>query len=98
MNEIINHSEPGSHVELNPVSRFVMFGGGGFMFLGLLAIRFPRTAAVIGVALYAVFLVLQAQQSLIMSMSIMNIPMMILLIAALACAFRRACSPPQIQP
>ena len=97
MNEIIK-AEPESPVDYNPVMIFIMCGGGGFLLLGLLAIWFPRSASVIGVALYAAFLVLQAQQGMIMTMSIMNIPMMILLIGALACAFRRTPSPPQIQP
>lgn len=98
LNEVINHAGPGSPVNHNPVSGFVMFGGGGFVFLGLLAIWLPRSASVIGVALYAAFLVLQGQQGLVMSMLIVNIPMMVLLIGALACAFRRVSSSPQIQP
>jgi hypothetical protein len=78
-----------AHTDL--LSRFVLFGGVAFLVLAVIAYWFPRAASIAGVVLYAAFIALQVQRdaSVFLKLSILNIPMVILLVGALACAFRQ---------
>lgn len=76
------------------LTRTAVFGGVVFVPLGIIAYWFPRTASLVGMCLYVAFLAAQASRSisLVKSLSILNVPMVVLLIFALACAFRQPSS------
>jgi hypothetical protein len=82
------------------LARTAMFGGVIFVPLGVAAYWFPRAASLAGVCLYAAFLAAQASRSisLVKSFGILNVPMVILLIFAFACAFRRPALTSQLHP
>jgi Na+/melibiose symporter-like transporter len=75
-------------------SRFTLFGGIAFLVLAVIAYWVPRAAAMTGVVLYAAFIALQVKRDVgvFLQLSIVNIPMVTLLVFALFCAFRQKTS------
>jgi hypothetical protein len=79
-------------------SKLMIFGGFALVILGLVAYRFPRAASLMGVVLYAAFIVLQFYRGIFMGLFVLNIPMVFLLIGGLACAFRAVTTCPPGNP